>query len=103
MVRRRRPPRSGALTELRPLKILSQIAALQIIYYLAATILILFTTLVSGTKFSLDLIFSWRDVRADATTGWVWGFIWLFDGGLVVYVLLYPLSPYPSFPVGMVG
>jgi hypothetical protein len=98
MVRRRRPPRSGALTELRPLKILSQIAALQIIYYVAATILILFTTLVSGTKFSLDLIFSWRDVRADAATGWVWGFIWLFDGGLVVYVLFYPCAPYPSFP-----
>jgi hypothetical protein len=88
MARRRRPPRSGALTELQPAKILSQIAALQIIYYFTAAVLILFTTLVSGTKFSLDLVFSWRDVRGDATTGWVWGFLWVLDGGVVMYIFL---------------
>lgn len=79
---RRRPPRSGALTELPPLKILSQILALQALYYTTATVLILFASLVAGTPFSLSLIFSWESVRGDLTQGWVWGFIWLLNGGL---------------------
>ncbi|PQE19240.1 SYS1-related integral membrane protein [Rutstroemia sp. NJR-2017a BBW] len=55
MARRRRPPRSGALTELPPLKILTQIVLLQAIWYLVGTLLILFTALVAGRQFSLDL------------------------------------------------
>jgi hypothetical protein len=82
MARRRRPPRSGAISELPPLKILSQILALQALYYITAFALTLFTSLVAGTKFSLDLIFSWRAVRGDTTQGWVWGFLWVVDGGL---------------------
>ncbi|KAK0649363.1 integral membrane protein S linking to the trans Golgi network-domain-containing protein [Cercophora newfieldiana] len=82
MARRRRPPRPGALSELPPLKILSQIAALQALYYLTALILLLFTSLVAGTHFSLDLIFGWSSVRGDTTQGWIIGLIWILDGGL---------------------
>lgn len=84
MARRRRPPRAGALGELPPLRIFSQIVALQSLYYFAALILFLFTALVAGTKFSLDLIFGWDAVRGDTTQGWLMGFIWVLDGGLLM-------------------
>lgn len=92
MARRRRPPRSGAISELPPLKILSQILALQTLYYAAALVLTLFASLVAGTKFDLDLVFSWQAVRGDTTQGWVWAFLWVVDGGLFMYVSL-PLPP----------
>jgi len=82
MARRRRPPRSGALAELPPLKILSQIALLQTLYYLTATTLLIFTSLVAGTPFSLDLVFGWDSVRGDTTQGWLSGFLWVLTGGL---------------------
>ncbi|KAK0611479.1 integral membrane protein S linking to the trans Golgi network-domain-containing protein [Immersiella caudata] len=82
MARRRRPPRPGALSELQPLKILSQIAALQTLYYTTALILLLFTSLVAGTHFSLDLILGWSSARGDTTQGWITCFIWILDGGL---------------------
>ncbi|KAK3689640.1 integral membrane protein S linking to the trans Golgi network-domain-containing protein [Podospora appendiculata] len=84
MPRRRRPPRSGALTELPPLKILSQIAALQGLYYLAALVLMSFTVLVTGTHFSADLVFGWAAVRGDTTEGWLMGFVWVLNGGLLM-------------------
>ncbi|KAM7220688.1 Integral membrane protein S linking to the trans Golgi network domain containing protein [Rhypophila decipiens] len=84
MPRRRRPPRSGALTELPPLKILSQIAALQALYYMAAFILFCFTALVMGTSFSMDLVFGWSAVRGDTTEGWLMAFIWVIDGGMLI-------------------
>ncbi|KAK4226678.1 integral membrane protein S linking to the trans Golgi network-domain-containing protein [Podospora fimiseda] len=84
MARRRRPPRPGALSELPPLKILSQILALQALYYLFAFILLLFTSLASGTPFTLDLVFGWSQVRGDTTQGWLLGFIWVLDGGLLI-------------------
>ncbi len=86
MPRRRRPPRAGALTELPPLRILSQIAALQVLYYAAALVLMLFTALVAGTRFTLDLVFGWNAVRGDTTQGWLMGFIWILDGGLFMSV-----------------
>ncbi|KAK4161838.1 integral membrane protein S linking to the trans Golgi network-domain-containing protein [Cladorrhinum sp. PSN259] len=84
MARRRRPPRPGALSELPPLKILSQILALQALYYIFAFVLLLFTTLVAGTPFTLDLVFGWSQVRGDTTQGWLLGFIWILDGGLLI-------------------
>lgn len=84
MPRRRRPPRSGALTELPPLKILSQIAALQAIYYTSALVLMFFTAAVAGNPFTLDLVFGWEAVRGDNTQGWLNGFIWCLVGGLVL-------------------
>ncbi|KAK0625218.1 integral membrane protein S linking to the trans Golgi network-domain-containing protein [Bombardia bombarda] len=84
MPRRRRPPRAGALTELPPLKLLAQIAALQGLYYAAALVLMCFTALVAGTGFSADLVFGWSAVRGDTTQGWLMGFIWVLDGGLLM-------------------
>ena len=82
MPRRRRPPRAGALSDLQPLKIAAQIAALQVLFYLTAIILFLFTALVAGVPFGLDLVLGWQRVRGDTTQGWVMGFVWLLDGGL---------------------
>ncbi|ETS02492.1 hypothetical protein M419DRAFT_77920 [Trichoderma reesei RUT C-30] len=88
MARRRRPPRAGALSELQPLKIAAQIATLQALYYLAALVLFLFTTLVAGMPFSFDLIFTWDRVRGDTTQGWLMAFVWLLDGGFCMSVAI---------------
>lgn len=85
MARRRRPPRPGALTELPPLKILTQILILQTIWYTAATALILFTALVAGRHFSFDMVLSWRSLRGDTTVGWMLGLVWLLNS-LIGYV-----------------
>lgn len=84
MARRRRPPRAGAANELPPLRILGQIAALQSIYYAAALVLMLFTSLVAGTRFSLDLVFGWAELRGDTTQGWLMGFVWLCCAGVTI-------------------
>ncbi|KAL7958622.1 integral membrane protein S linking to the trans Golgi network domain-containing protein [Trichoderma compactum] len=88
MARRRRPPRAGALTELPPLKIASQIAILQALYYFAALVLMLFTTLVAGMPFSFDLILGWDRVRGDTTQGWLMAFVWLLNGGFCMSVAM---------------
>ncbi|TVY44131.1 Protein SYS1 [Lachnellula occidentalis] len=89
MARRRRPPRPGALTELPPLKILSQIVILQTIWYAAATALILFTVLVAGKSFSIDLVLSWRSLRGDTTVGWMLGLVWLLNSLFGVISILF--------------
>ncbi|UNI17880.1 hypothetical protein JDV02_004192 [Purpureocillium takamizusanense] len=88
MPRRRRPPRAGALSELQPLRIASQIAILQTLYYAAATALLLFTTLVAGLPFGLNMLLGWDAVRGDTTTGWLLAFVWLLDGGLCMAVAI---------------
>ena len=98
MPRRRRPPRSGALAELPPLKILSQLAALQGTYYAASLVLMFFSALVMGNNFSMDLVFGWQAVRGDNTQGWLVGFIWLLVGGLIMYVPTYAFPSLPLFP-----
>ena len=99
MPRRRRPPRAGALTELPPLKILGQIAAIQALYYGCALFLMVFTTLVAGTSFSLDLVFGWNAVRGDTTQGWLMAFVWVLDGGLFMYGPLSRHISWPCFPL----
>ncbi|KHO02088.1 Integral membrane protein SYS1-related protein [Metarhizium album ARSEF 1941] len=84
MARRRKPPRAGALSELQPLKIATQIAALQALYYITAGVLMLFTALVAGMSFSVDMILGWDAVRGDTTQGWLLSLIWLADGGLCI-------------------
>ncbi|KAI2467349.1 integral membrane protein S linking to the trans Golgi network-domain-containing protein [Annulohypoxylon bovei var. microspora] len=88
MARRRRPPRAGAVNELPPLRILGQIAALQSIYYAVALVLMLFTSLVSGTRFGLELVFGWANLRGDTTQGWLLGFIWLCCAGVTVLAMV---------------
>lgn len=76
---RRRAPPPGARTDLPPLKIIRKIVLLQVAYYVTATVLILFTTLVYGTAFSPDLILSWDSIRGDTTLGWMLGLVWMLN------------------------
>ncbi|KAL4979340.1 integral membrane protein S linking to the trans Golgi network-domain-containing protein [Aspergillus desertorum] len=89
---RRRPPPAGSRTDLPPLKIIRKIILLQAAYYVTATALILFTTLVYGTAFSLDLIFSWNALRGDTTLGWMLGLVWMLNSFLCVIFLLLLVS-----------
>ncbi|KAL4741614.1 integral membrane protein S linking to the trans Golgi network-domain-containing protein [Aspergillus similis] len=89
---RRRPPPAGARTDLPPLKIIRKIILLQAAYYVTATALILFTTLVYGTAFSLDLVFSWNALRGDTTLGWMLGLVWMLNSFLCVIFLLLLVS-----------
>ncbi|KAI8673490.1 hypothetical protein NCS55_00669300 [Fusarium keratoplasticum] len=91
MARRRKPPRAGALAELAPLKIATQIATLQVIYYFSALVLLVFTALVAGTGFSFTLLFGWEGVRGDTTHGWLMAFVLLLDGGLCISVAMVAL------------
>lgn len=77
MARRRRPPRPGALADLSPTRIASQIVLLQLAYYACAGVLIVFTALVVGKEVSLDLLLNWETLRGDTTVGWTLGLVWL--------------------------
>ncbi|KAJ5960575.1 uncharacterized protein N7479_007725 [Penicillium vulpinum] len=87
MPARRRPP-AGSRTELPPLKIVRKILLLQLAYYACATVLILFTTVVYGAPFSLDLVFGWGSLRGDTTIGWMLGLVWLLNCFVSVIFLL---------------
>lgn len=89
---RRRPPPAGARTDLPPLKIVRKILVLQLAYYVTATALILFTTLVYGTAFSLDLVLGWNTLRGDTTLGWMLGLVWMLNSFLCVIFLLLLVS-----------
>lgn len=61
----------------RPLRTLLHIALLQSIFYLLAGLLILFSAVVAGSPFNLDLIFSWSSVRTDDVVGWTLLVVWV--------------------------
>ncbi|KAF2466819.1 uncharacterized protein BDR25DRAFT_336368 [Lindgomyces ingoldianus] len=89
MPRRRRPPRPGALADLSPTRILTQIVVLQLAYYACAAIFIVFTALVAGKEISTDLLFSWRSLRGDTTVGWTLGLVWVLNSlACAVFILL---------------
>ncbi|KAI9728399.1 MAG: hypothetical protein M1828_003799 [Chrysothrix sp. TS-e1954] len=84
--RRRRPPRPGQLNSLSPLRILTQIALLQTSYYVAATILLVFTALAAGKPpLGMGLLLDWTLIRGDVTDGWMLGVVWGLVG-LVTFV-----------------
>ncbi|KAJ5095571.1 hypothetical protein NUU61_004927 [Penicillium alfredii] len=86
---RRRAP-AGARSDLPPLKIIRKILLLQVVYYVCATVLILFTTVVYGAPFSLDLIFGWDSLRGDTTIGWMLGLVWMLNCFIsVIFLLLF--------------
>ncbi|OJJ39097.1 hypothetical protein ASPWEDRAFT_36820 [Aspergillus wentii DTO 134E9] len=89
---RRRAPPAGARTDLPPLRIIRQILLLQVAYYVIATALILFTTAVYGTVFSIDLILSWDSLRGDTTLGWMLGLVWMLNSFICVIFLLLLVS-----------
>ena len=74
-----RPRRPGALTDLQPLRIFTQIVLLQVAYYVCAAVLIVFTALVAGKDLSLDLLLSWHSLRGDTTVGWMLGLVWMLN------------------------
>ncbi|KAF2399822.1 hypothetical protein EJ06DRAFT_35751 [Trichodelitschia bisporula] len=90
MPRKRRPPRPGALADLAPLRILSQILVLQLAYYVSATVLIVFTALVAGKDLKLGLLFDWQTIRSDTTAGWMLGLVWMLNSvvGAVLILLI---------------
>jgi hypothetical protein len=85
MPRKQRLRRPGALADLQPLRILTQIVFLQIAYYVGAAVLIIFTALVAGRALSLGLLFDWQTIRADTTVGWMLGLVWMLNS-LISYV-----------------
>jgi len=88
----RRPARPGALKDLAPLRILTQIALLQLSYYLVAIILIAFISVVgTGQRPASKDFFDWRELRGDVTKGWTLGLCWMLDS-LVTYVRLCTVS-----------
>ena len=87
MPRRRRPPRPGALADLSPIRILTQIAVLQLSYYGVALILIVFTTFVAGKHPDASQLLDWRNLRADVTTGWTLGLCWMLDSLITCVVI----------------
>ncbi|CAI7597376.1 unnamed protein product [Penicillium discolor] len=84
----RRRPQARSRTELPPLKIVRKILLLQLAYYACATVLILFTTIVYGAPFSLDLVFGWDSLRGDTTIGWMLGLVWMLNCFISVIFLL---------------
>ncbi|KAJ5235264.1 uncharacterized protein N7469_004432 [Penicillium citrinum] len=89
MAGRRRLP-AGSRTDLPPLKIIRKIVLLQVAYYACATVLILFTTVVYGAPFSLNLIFGWDYLRGDTTVGWMLGLVWMLNCLIsVIFLLLF--------------
>jgi len=96
--RRRAPPRrSGALTDLPPLKIVKKIVLLQLAYYASATVLVLFTTQVYGAPFNMALILSWDSIRGDTTFGWILGLVWLLNGFITYVFFTFPLHTFFVF------
>lgn len=77
--RSRRPTRPGALADLSPVRILTQIVLLQLAYYACAAVLIVFTAIVAGKEVSVDLLFNWRSLRGDTTVGWTLGLVWVLN------------------------
>ncbi|KAH3906411.1 hypothetical protein HBH56_203300 [Parastagonospora nodorum] len=89
MARRRRPPRPGALADLSPTRILTQIVLLQLAYYACAAVLIVFTAIVAGKEVSTDLLFNWRSLRGDTTVGWTLGLVWVLNSLIcVIFIVL---------------
>jgi hypothetical protein len=92
MPRKRRPPRPGALADLAPLRILRKMLLLQLAYYGAAAVLLVFSVLVAGRRPELDLLLGWRTVRGDTTVGWMLALVWLLYGGGLIGTVSLPFS-----------
>ncbi|KAK5686286.1 hypothetical protein LTS10_002402 [Elasticomyces elasticus] len=85
----RRPARPGALKDLAPLRIVTQIALLQLAYYVVAVVLIAFVMVVAtGQRPEAKHFLDWRELRGDVTTGWTLGLCWMLDSLVTVIPIL---------------
>ncbi|CAG8643710.1 12236_t:CDS:10 [Funneliformis mosseae] len=75
-----------------PLLILSQIIALQTLYYTSISLITLFTLLVTGTDITLDHLLDYREFRADTVLGWTIGFAWIANSIRARLVLDFSLT-----------
>lgn len=71
-----------------PKRLFLQILTLQAIYYTVGLVLISFTLFILGVPWELHYTFSWEDVRADTTLGWLLAFLWLLDAVFSVLALV---------------
>lgn len=92
MARHRRPPRPGALADLSPLRIATQIAVLQCAYYASAGVLLLFTALTAGKPIrggGGELLLQWRGIRGDVAEGWMYGLVWMLNAAVTWVVVVF--------------
>ncbi|KAK9449469.1 integral membrane protein S linking to the trans Golgi network-domain-containing protein [Limtongia smithiae] len=81
---------SGRYDSFAPTRLAMQICILQSLYYVTAAALLLFTCLVSGTPFTLELLLSWRGIRIDNTIGWTICLVWCLNSIFnVLYLTLF--------------
>ncbi|CAB4374498.1 unnamed protein product [Rhizophagus irregularis] len=71
-----------------PLLIISQIIALQTLYYTSISIITLFTLLITGTDITLDHLLDYREFRADTVLGWTIGFAWIANSVVGIFILV---------------
>jgi hypothetical protein len=88
--RRRRPARPGALADLAPLRILTQILLLQVGFYSSAMVLIIFSSLTAGQHPDAGLLLDWHNLRGDITDGWMLGLCWVLTAPIsaVMFMVL---------------
>ncbi|KAH0609249.1 uncharacterized protein H6S33_012735 [Morchella sextelata] len=84
MPKRPRRIRRPAANSFQPLQTFLQILSLQCIYYVTSTATILFSALVAGVPFGLDLIFSAENLRGDTAIGWTLGILWVLSALVMV-------------------
>ncbi|CAG8846008.1 1466_t:CDS:2, partial [Gigaspora margarita] len=68
-----------------PILIISQIIALQALYYTSISIITLFTLLLTGKDITLDHLLDYREFRADTVLGWTIGFAWIANSVVGYY------------------
>ncbi|RUS17023.1 hypothetical protein BC937DRAFT_90521 [Endogone sp. FLAS-F59071] len=83
-----KPSTNFRLTVWDPLLIVSQIIALQALYYFSASLLTLFFLLLTGSEITLDYILNYREIRSDTVMGWTIGLAWLINSVVGIYLLL---------------
>ncbi|KAF0506717.1 integral membrane protein [Gigaspora margarita] len=71
-----------------PILIISQIIALQALYYTSISIITLFTLLLTGKDITLDHLLDYREFRADTVLGWTIGFAWIANSVVGIYLLV---------------
>ncbi|KAI9253185.1 integral membrane protein S linking to the trans Golgi network-domain-containing protein [Sporodiniella umbellata] len=71
-----------------PILIISQMTALQSVLYLTLSILFCIGTTLTGAENSLDLIFSFSEIRADTGFGWTILIVWMVNALIAIPLLM---------------